>query len=117
MLGKNPLNLSYVVGFTANYPRRIHHRGASVVSFNVDPRPIACGASFSYLYVDAPNPNVHIGAVVGGPKGDGVSVFLFAVGGSLHARESKWPPSTSTSMRQTPMCTSGLSSAAPRAMG
>ncbi|CAI7899535.1 unnamed protein product [Closterium sp. NIES-53] len=81
MLGKNPLNLSYVVGFTANYPRRIHHRGASVVSYNVDPRPIACGASFTYLYVDAPNANVHIGAVVGGPKGDGVSL-LCAVGGS-----------------------------------
>ncbi|GJP44682.1 hypothetical protein CLOM_g4045 [Closterium sp. NIES-68] len=75
ILGKNPLNMSYVVGFTANYPRRIHHRGASVVSFNVDPRPIACGASFTYLYVDAPNPNVHIGAVVGGPKGDGTDSY------------------------------------------
>ncbi len=52
MLGDNPSNFSYVVGYGDNYPIRPHHRAASGVST-----------------VDDSNPNRYIieGALVGGP--------------------------------------------------
>jgi len=53
MLGDNPQNFSYVVGYGENYPKFPHHRGASGTTTVTDP-----------------NPNRYIieGALVGGPK-------------------------------------------------
>ncbi len=55
ILGKNPRNFSYMVGFGSQYPLNPHHRGASG-SYDGN--------------VAAPGPNRHIlyGALVGGPE-------------------------------------------------
>ncbi|CAN6480414.1 unnamed protein product [Victoria cruziana] len=67
ILGANPAKMSYMVGFGDRYPQRIHHRGSSLPSVHIHPQPIHCGDGFQSLYSSAPNPNVLIGAVVGGP--------------------------------------------------
>eukprot|EP01025_Chloroclados_australasicus_P028387 TRINITY_DN2814_c0_g1_i2.p1 TRINITY_DN2814_c0_g1~~TRINITY_DN2814_c0_g1_i2.p1 ORF type:complete len:594 (-),score=82.17 TRINITY_DN2814_c0_g1_i2:1386-2927(-) len=50
---------SYVVGFGAAYPERPHHRGASC--------ELGAECSFDDLTKVDPNPNVLVGALVGGP--------------------------------------------------
>uniref|UniRef100_A0A0D9X3T7 Endoglucanase n=1 Tax=Leersia perrieri TaxID=77586 RepID=A0A0D9X3T7_9ORYZ len=67
ILGKNPAGISYMVGFGCKYPRRVHHRGASIPSVRAHPGRIGCDAGFGYLHSGEPNPNVLVGAVVGGP--------------------------------------------------
>ncbi|CAH9060406.1 unnamed protein product [Cuscuta europaea] len=68
ILGSNPRNMSYLVGFGPNYPKRVHHRGSSIVSFKEDQRFIGCTQGYDDWYGrDAPNPNVVHGALVGGP--------------------------------------------------
>ncbi len=52
ILGDNPANLSYMVGFGDNYPERTHHRGSSP---NLAGQPTAIQENILY------------GAVVGGP--------------------------------------------------
>ncbi|XP_008792937.3 endoglucanase 15-like [Phoenix dactylifera] len=75
ILGKNPKGLSYMVGFGSNYPVKVHHRGASIISIKKNPSPVNCQQGFSDWYnKDAPNPNVLVGAIVGGPDAtDGYS--------------------------------------------
>ncbi|CAM8901752.1 unnamed protein product [Rhodiola kirilowii] len=68
ILGRNPNQISYMIGFGANYPTRVHHRGASIVSIKKDSAPVECKAGFDlYYHVSTPNRNVIQGAVVGGP--------------------------------------------------
>ncbi|KAJ0914098.1 putative cellulase [Helianthus annuus] len=67
LLGDNPLKMSYMVGYGSRYPRRIHHRGSSLPSISAHPAKIQCGAGFSIMHSEIPNPNILIGAVVGGP--------------------------------------------------
>ncbi|XP_051200696.1 endoglucanase 19 [Lolium perenne] len=67
ILGKNPAGRSYMVGFGARYPQRAHHRGASMPSVHAHPGRIGCDAGFQYLHAAGANPNVLIGAVLGGP--------------------------------------------------
>ncbi|XP_031475497.1 endoglucanase 13-like [Nymphaea colorata] len=68
ILGQNPKSMSYMVGFGSSYPAQVHHRAASIVSINHDPSPVGCSDGFSeWFNKDAPNPNVLVGAVVGGP--------------------------------------------------
>lgn len=52
ILGDNPANLSYMVGFGDNYPESTHHRGSSP-NLKSDPT--------------APHENILYGAIVGGP--------------------------------------------------
>ncbi|XP_031400022.1 endoglucanase 2-like isoform X2 [Punica granatum] len=63
VLGKNPVKLSYLVGYGIRYPQYVHHRGSSI--------PInattGCQDGFKWLHSPDPNPNVAAGAVVGGP--------------------------------------------------
>ncbi|MEC4883317.1 MAG: glycoside hydrolase family 9 protein, partial [Scytonema sp. PMC 1070.18] len=56
MLGKNPNNLSYMVGFGDNFAKNPHHRGAA-------------GGDGSWDHFNSSQPNEHIlyGALVGGP--------------------------------------------------
>ncbi|CAM6084215.1 unnamed protein product [Calypogeia fissa] len=69
ILGDNPLGTSFMTGFGSLYPTQLHHRGASIVSYLVDSTPVGCSEGYSDWYnKDAPNPNVHIGAIVGGPN-------------------------------------------------
>ncbi|KAI0530849.1 hypothetical protein KFK09_000397 [Dendrobium nobile] len=67
LLGDNPLKMSYMVGYGSRYPERIHHRGSSLPSVSEHPQRFPCSAGFAALSSSAPNPNVLVGAVVGGP--------------------------------------------------
>ncbi|XP_064968014.1 endoglucanase 11-like isoform X1 [Musa acuminata AAA Group] len=67
ILGENPLKMSYMVGFGARFPQKIHHRAASLPSLATYPGHIGCQAGFQYLDSSSPNPNILTGAVVGGP--------------------------------------------------
>lgn len=70
ILGENPMGMSYMVGYSLKYPQKIHHRGSSLPSIKDHPQPIACKQGSTYFNSSQPNPNVHIGAVVGGPGED-----------------------------------------------
>ncbi|CAA6664809.1 unnamed protein product [Spirodela intermedia] len=50
------------------FPRRIHHRGSSLPSVRTHPARIGCKAGSKYYLSPAPNPNLLVGAVVGGPN-------------------------------------------------
>ncbi|XP_004291374.1 PREDICTED: endoglucanase 10-like [Fragaria vesca subsp. vesca] len=63
VLGNNPMKMSYLVGYGDNYPKYVHHRGASIPA---DAKP-SCSDGFKYFKSSDPNPNVATGALVGGP--------------------------------------------------
>ncbi|KAI5433006.1 hypothetical protein KIW84_020341 [Lathyrus oleraceus] len=68
MLGSNPMNMSYLVGYGPKYPQRVHHRGASIESYKENMGFIGCTQGFDNWYGNPkPNPNILIGALVGGP--------------------------------------------------
>ncbi|MFQ6659781.1 hypothetical protein Gotur_028543 [Gossypium turneri] len=67
ILGSNPLNMSYMVGYGKKFPERIHHRGSSLPSITQHPQHIDCTGGATYFYTNNPNPNLLTGAVVGGP--------------------------------------------------
>ncbi|KAG2326102.1 hypothetical protein Bca52824_008830 [Brassica carinata] len=68
ILGSNPKGMSYMVGFGTNYPKKSHHRGASIVSIKKSITAVSCNEGYSTWYNNpAPNPNVLTGALVGGP--------------------------------------------------
>ncbi|CAN6331018.1 unnamed protein product [Urochloa humidicola] len=68
ILGDNPRGTSYMVGYGANFPRQVHHRGASIVSVRRNPSFVSCQEGYASWYPrQAGNPNVVEGAVVGGP--------------------------------------------------
>ena len=69
ILGVNPLKMSYMVGYGQYYPKRIHHRGSSLPSLATHRQSITCDAGFQpFFYSSNPNPNILVGAVVGGPN-------------------------------------------------
>ncbi|KAH6795358.1 hypothetical protein C2S51_036344 [Perilla frutescens var. frutescens] len=69
ILGDNPMKMSYMVGYGSSYPRKIHHRGSSLPSVTVHPQSFGCEGGFQpYYYSSNSNPNILIGAVVGGPN-------------------------------------------------
>lgn len=57
------MKMSYLVGYGDTYPEYVHHRGASIPA---DETP-ACQYGFKWLNSDEPNPNIAMGALVGGP--------------------------------------------------
>ncbi|KAH7405352.1 hypothetical protein KP509_15G067100 [Ceratopteris richardii] len=71
VLGKNPMNISYLVGYGSRWPTQVHHRGASIpkgYEIPYDNQEIACAMSFTTWYAkNAPNPNEAVGAIVAGP--------------------------------------------------
>ncbi|CAK9156575.1 unnamed protein product [Ilex paraguariensis] len=69
ILGNNPMKMSYMVGFGSKYPTQLHHRGASIPSIHYRPAKIDCNEGKSNWYSSSnPNPNTHVGAIVGGPN-------------------------------------------------
>ncbi|CAA6674957.1 unnamed protein product [Spirodela intermedia] len=57
-----------MAGYGQTYPTQVHHRGASILSIEVLPGKVSCGEGFSIWFnAPRPNPNVHVGAIVGGP--------------------------------------------------
>ncbi|KAF2313445.1 hypothetical protein GH714_011047 [Hevea brasiliensis] len=68
ILGDNPRATSYMVGYGNNYPRQVHHRASSIVSIKVNPTFVSCrGGYATWFSKKASDPNVLIGAIVGGP--------------------------------------------------
>ncbi|WCJ25030.1 glycosyl hydrolase 9B7 [Euphorbia peplus] len=66
ILGQNPNEMSYVVGYGMEYPQYVHHRGSSIPVH----AKTGCANGFVWLYSPDPNPNVAVGALVGGPSLD-----------------------------------------------
>ncbi|XP_074318876.1 endoglucanase 12-like [Silene latifolia] len=64
ILGKNPSKLSYVVGYGNKYPNRVHHRAASIPS---DGKRYTCKGGYKWKDSRQANPNIIVGAMVGGP--------------------------------------------------
>lgn len=62
------MNMSYMVGYGNMFPRRIHHRGSSLPSIDKQPEPIRCADGTPFFSSSDPNPNLLLGAVVGGPN-------------------------------------------------
>ncbi|XP_073055584.1 endoglucanase 6-like [Primulina eburnea] len=68
ILGDNPRATSYMVGYGNNYPRQVHHRGSSIVSFKVNPSFVSCRGGYATWYSrKGSDPNLLTGALVGGP--------------------------------------------------
>ncbi|XP_002510516.2 endoglucanase 10 [Ricinus communis] len=63
VLGKNPMKMSYLVGYGDKYPQYVHHRGASIPA----DATTGCKDGWKWLDAEEPNPNVAYGAFVGGP--------------------------------------------------
>ncbi|KAE8735794.1 Endoglucanase 24 [Hibiscus syriacus] len=72
ILGENPMGLSYMVGYGNYFPQRIHHRGSSLPSVKDHPEFIGCKEGSNYFNSTDPNPNILVGAIVGGPGEDDV---------------------------------------------
>ncbi|XP_021762136.1 endoglucanase 16-like [Chenopodium quinoa] len=67
ILGANPQQRSYMVGFGKNFPQQPHHRGASNPILSKS-EVVTCAKTFmDYFTKNAPNPNELTGAIVGGP--------------------------------------------------
>ncbi|KAI4305587.1 hypothetical protein L6164_028945 [Bauhinia variegata] len=64
ILGKNPMKMSYVVGFGNKFPKHVHHRGASIPNDHVHH---SCTGGWKWRDSRNPNPNNITGAMVGGP--------------------------------------------------
>lgn len=56
--------MSYVVGFGNHYPKRVHHRGASIPKNKVK---YNCKGGWKWRDSKQPNPNTIVGAMVAGP--------------------------------------------------
>ncbi|MCO5583498.1 hypothetical protein L7F22_037409 [Adiantum nelumboides] len=80
ILGRNPLNMSYMVGFggkagASTWPTQVHHRGASIptaykLTEDVE-QTVACAEGFQLWFArNTSNPNEAVGAIVGGPDED-----------------------------------------------
>ncbi|KAI4980041.1 hypothetical protein ZWY2020_016794 [Hordeum vulgare] len=71
ILGSNPMETSYLVGYGEQYPRRVHHRAASTASLTDEKGFIGCTQGFDSWYsAGERNPHDLVGAVVGGPDGE-----------------------------------------------
>ncbi|ONK78862.1 uncharacterized protein A4U43_C01F340 [Asparagus officinalis] len=70
ILSDNPLQMSYMVGYGDKFPQRIHHRASSLPSMDVHPEKIPCKGGTPFYLSSQPNPNLLVGAIVGGPDED-----------------------------------------------
>ncbi|CAK8567513.1 unnamed protein product [Lathyrus sativus] len=64
ILGQNPMKMSYLVGYSDKFPVQVHHRSASIPW---DKRRYNCNDGKTWLNSKNPNPQVLLGAMVGGP--------------------------------------------------
>ncbi|CAI9108874.1 OLC1v1008574C1 [Oldenlandia corymbosa var. corymbosa] len=68
ILGSNPIGMSYLVGYGSKYPQRVHHRGASIEGHDKNIRYTGCMEGYKrWFKTQDPNPNVLVGAIIGGP--------------------------------------------------
>ena len=59
-----------MVGYGNKFPQKIHHRGSTLPTLDQHPKHIECFEGYKYFYLDTPNPNILVGALVGGPTED-----------------------------------------------
>ncbi|XP_022743148.1 endoglucanase 12 [Durio zibethinus] len=64
ILGKNPMKMSYVVGYGQKFPTHVHHRGTSIPHNNIK---YSCTGGWKWRDIRNANPNNITGAMVGGP--------------------------------------------------
>ncbi|XP_028806839.1 endoglucanase 25-like [Neltuma alba] len=64
ILGQNPMKMSYMVGYGDKFPLQVHHRSASIPW---DGQQYSCDGGKRWLNSESPNPQVLLGAMVGGP--------------------------------------------------
>ncbi|CAL0318681.1 unnamed protein product [Lupinus luteus] len=64
IMGKNPINMSYIVGYGNRFPKHVHHRGASTPNDN---NHYSCTGGWKWRDNPNGNPNNITGAMVGGP--------------------------------------------------
>lgn len=64
ILGQNPIKMSYMVGYGDKFPLQVHHRSASIPW---DGKQYSCDGGKRWLSSGSPNPQVLLGAMVGGP--------------------------------------------------
>lgn len=62
--------MSYMVGFGQKFPRKIHHRGATLPSIDTHPQRLGCRDGDKYFKSRRHDINLLTGALVGGPAGD-----------------------------------------------
>ncbi|GLT41410.1 hypothetical protein SLA2020_154760 [Shorea laevis] len=67
ILGKNPLGMSFMIGYGDQFPQRIHHRASSLPSIKVHPKLIKCKDGSPFYLTKNPNQNILTGALPGGP--------------------------------------------------
>ncbi|KAL3690317.1 hypothetical protein R1sor_016626 [Riccia sorocarpa] len=67
ILGTNPHNMSYMIGYGTKFPERLHHRASSIPSVHVHPANISCRDGWTFFAETTENPNQLTGALVGGP--------------------------------------------------
>ena len=65
VLGHNPMNMSYVVGYGKKYPKQVHHRAASIPK---TAGRVGCTQGYKFREANSPNPHVIEGAMVMGPN-------------------------------------------------
>ncbi|CAB4269446.1 unnamed protein product [Prunus armeniaca] len=70
ILGSNPLGMSYMVGYGKKFPQKIHHRGSVNPSMENHLQQMQCHEGDLYFKSTDPNPNILVGAIVGGPAED-----------------------------------------------
>uniref|UniRef100_A0A0D6QVT8 Endoglucanase n=1 Tax=Araucaria cunninghamii TaxID=56994 RepID=A0A0D6QVT8_ARACU len=64
IMGKNPMKMSYIVGYGKKYPKHVHHRAASIPKNKIK---YNCKGGWKWRDSPKPNPNVLVGAMVAGP--------------------------------------------------
>ena len=62
--------MSYMVGYGTRFLQKIHHRGSVIPSIDQHPQHMQCHDGDKYFKAQTPNPNLLIGAIVGGPAQD-----------------------------------------------
>lgn len=78
------MKLSYMIGYGDQYPGQVHHRGSSIPSVSIHPTAFGCGRGWNIFSSPDPNPNILVGAVIGGPNVD--DTFI---GGRTNASETE----------------------------
>lgn len=71
VLGLNPMQMSYMVGYVGYgkaYPLRPYHKASSIPSKLLDDTPYNCMSGKQWLKSPDPNPSLLLGAVMGGPN-------------------------------------------------
>eukprot|EP00897_Mesotaenium_endlicherianum_P003188 jgi/Mesen1/2898/ME000175S02044 len=68
IMGANPMGMSYMIGYGPRYPLRPYHMASAIPAEQYDTTQYTCTTGRQWLDTSDPNPNLLVGAVVGGPN-------------------------------------------------